>query len=79
MQELDADEGGFQRLKDAKISTDGVESFFNRMEAMSSMPAILSDHPASAERARLAESLKPKNPIPILTTSEWLVLRKACR
>jgi len=79
LQESEADAGGFRRLHDAKVSTDGVENFFNRMETMSSTPTILSDHPASAERATLAKKFKPKNPAPILTTSEWLALRNACR
>jgi Zn-dependent protease with chaperone function len=59
-QEMAADEGGFERLVAAGIDPSGMASFFARLakdeSARPGLPAFLSTHPASAERAaRLAE------------------------
>jgi predicted Zn-dependent protease len=78
-QEEEADEGGLRRLRDAKIDPSGFERFFKRDETSSILPALLSDHPASANRAELARRFRGGPSEPVLTAPEWTALQSICR
>lgn len=78
-QERAADLGGLERLKKAKVGTAGYEKFFLKREGESFLPALLSDHPSSADRAELVRSYRGGPAEPVLTSAEWESLRSICR
>jgi predicted Zn-dependent protease len=77
-QEAEADEGGLKRLKDTHIDSRGYVHFFERLKGLSSTMAILSDHPAHADRAEMARKIKTASPQPILTSAEWAKVQTIC-
>lgn len=77
-QEREADEGGLERLRRARVSTEGYERFFTRDEG-SLLPALLSDHPASADRAELVRRYRGGPSEPVLSAAQWRALRAICR
>ncbi|MGZ3687009.1 MAG: M48 family metallopeptidase [Bdellovibrionota bacterium] len=77
-QEHEADVAALARLKTARISASGFEQFFEHLEKLSSIPSILSDHPASADRARLARSSSGYAAEPIMNGSAWAELKRIC-
>jgi predicted Zn-dependent protease len=76
--EHEADQGGLERLRDARVGTAGYERFFVKDDG-SLLPALLSDHPASADRAELVRSFRGGPAEPVLTAAEWESLRSICR
>lgn len=77
--ESEADREGLKRLRAAKVSSQGILNFFNRLHNESSVPAILSDHPSSDERAEWIKEAGPYTSEPVLTSSEWQTLKTGCR
>jgi len=77
-QESAADEGALERLRDAKVSTAGIVSFFQRMEKESSAPSLLSDHPANEWRIKLFSQGAEGTFAPVLTNTEWISLEGIC-
>lgn len=79
-QERQADEGGLARLRRARVSPDGFARFFERLAAKGSgVPALLSDHPASDDRAELVKRFSGGPSEPVLTPAEWDSLKAICR
>ncbi len=78
-QEGEADEGGLQRLQDARIDVAGFERFFERAENMSVLPLILSDHPSSGTRAQLARRYAGHPFDPLMDRKDWNRLKTLCR
>lgn len=78
-QERQADEGGLARLRDARVDVAGFESFFARESGSAALPALLSDHPASSDRAELAGRYRGGPVEPLLSAAEWETLRGICR
>jgi Zn-dependent protease with chaperone function len=78
-QERAADQGGLERLKTARVGTAGYERFFLKRSGDSLFPALLSDHPSSADRADLVRSFRGGPADPVLTDAEWESLRSICR
>ncbi|CAN5950683.1 unnamed protein product [Sphagnum jensenii] len=77
-QEEEADEGGLNRLKEARVSALGFKSFFERMEVQTQIPAMLSDHPSSDLRAKMTELYLNYPSTEILTPQEWANLKQSC-
>jgi predicted Zn-dependent protease len=78
-QESEADEGGLKRLHDARIDVSGLQHFFERAGNMSSLPTILSDHPASESRAELMKKYRNSSPDPIMSRAEWAQVKTICK
>jgi len=78
-QEGEADEGGLKRLHDARIDVSGFQHFFERAGNMSSLPTILSDHPANEERAELMKKYRNDPSVPIMSRDEWAQVKKICQ
>jgi predicted Zn-dependent protease len=76
-QESEADEGGLQRLHDARIDPAGLQHFFERAGQGATMPAILSDHPADEVRAKLPAKYRPAVVEPIMSQADWSLVKKA--
>lgn len=79
--EAEADAGAMTMLNAAKISPKGFADFFTRLEEESiHIPALLSTHPTSDSRAKLAQgaTLKGQKTAPSLRRSDWLALQGAC-
>jgi Zn-dependent protease with chaperone function len=77
-QEGEADEGGLKRLHDARIDVSGFQRFFERAENQSSLPTILSDHPANEARAGLIKKYRTGPSVPIMSRAEWALVKKIC-
>ncbi len=77
-EENEADTGGLERLEVAHVDPRGIHDFFLRLEKSGGIPAILSDHPSSADRALLAEKYTGLHSTPVLTTFEWKNLQRIC-
>jgi len=78
-QEEAADQGALERLKASHISTQPLARFFKRLQSTGVSVALLSDHPNSDARAKLAESTNVPNPTPVLSDDEWTLLKATCR
>lgn len=82
--EADADTRGLEYLDAAGIDAGGLARMFQRIQAMEEdmgvddIPALLSTHPASAERAAAAQRRSRTGLTPSLTAAEWQVVRGAC-
>lgn len=77
-QEEDADQTGFETLRAASISTEGMAAFFDRLaQGEGAPPSFLSTHPSSASRATtLRERARARNgslpaPLPI----DWKMVK----
>jgi len=77
-QESQADEEGLKRLQAAHIDAAGFQHFFEREENQSSVPAILTDHPSSENRAALVKQYAGGTVTPIMSTEEWKELKNIC-
>lgn len=77
-QEREADAGGLARLRAARVSTAGFAEFFERLGRKGALPAFLSDHPASADRAALAQRYAGGPSRPILDARDWKTLQSIC-
>lgn len=77
-QEAKADEAGLQRLQRADVDTAGLRRFFERMQKEHPNSGYFSDHPADADRIRMAAAHPTAKPRPLLSAAEWAALR-ACR
>ncbi len=78
IQESRADEAGLKRLRAAQVSTAGFAKFFDRLASESFVPDLVSDHPASSDRAAMARSVETKDALPVLDEAEWQTLKKIC-
>ena len=76
--ESEADRDGLKRLRAAKVSSQGILDFFNRLQKESDVPAIISDHPSSADRATWIKQMGTYPSEPVLTSSEWRILKTSC-
>ena len=77
-QEREADQGGLERLRRARVGTAGYERFFAR-DGGAFLPALLSDHPSSADRSELVRGFRGGPADPVLSDAEWVSLRSICR
>jgi Zn-dependent protease with chaperone function len=77
-QEHEADQGGLQRLHDARIDLAGFQRFFERAEKTPLVPTILSDHPAHADRAQLLAKYRRSDTVPIMSRAEWAIVKGIC-
>lgn len=80
--EAEADRGAGHRLDAAGISRRGLIDFFERVKAETDLvPAWLSNHPASADRAAELSKLAPagSRELPPLGPEPLEALRRACR
>lgn len=77
-QEAQADDGAVQRMRVASIDTGGFEKFFEKLAESNTSPAFLSDHPSAASRAEAVKKYPVKNPVPLMSRSEWTALQKIC-
>lgn len=76
-----ADAGAMERLKKAKVSTQGMINFFERgQDTAFKPPAFLSTHPANSERAEKLKAgvLAEQDKVEVLTSREWNTLQSIC-
>ena len=78
-----ADEFALDMLQDANVSADGMARFFEVLDETygeSVLPAYLSTHPVSAERAARARSFSDGQGAtkPVLNDKEWQDLKEVC-
>jgi predicted Zn-dependent protease len=78
-EEREADEGGLERLRAAKIDAAGFLAFFERQAKQTSAAALLSDHPSNKGRSELARKYLGGPSEPVLSPQEWRDLRGICR
>lgn len=78
-QEAEADELGLQRLRRARVDPRALARFFGRLGRLPSPPPLLSNHPASDERATLAERFAGYRTEPVLEPAEWARVGRMCR
>lgn len=78
-QEAEADEGGLERLRTAGVDAAGFLKFFERARESGSAPAILSSHPADADRAARAARFTGYPTRPVLTPDAWSALQGICK
>lgn len=71
-----ADAYALQTLRGAGLRADGLGRFFARIEGKASLPAFLSDHPATAERR--AKAQVGTEGTPAFTGVEWKALQGMC-
>lgn len=82
--EREADNHAFRILKGARISPKGIAEFFKRMavftkeEKSSGYGDIFMTHPASADRAKLAEAQTAYQAEPALSDADWKTLQSIC-
>jgi Zn-dependent protease with chaperone function len=78
--EREADRGARARLDAARISVTGLRQFFERMRAKTDqVPAWLSNHPSSAERAAaIGDEVGAVARTPALSAEDWAALRAGC-
>lgn len=76
--EDEADRGGLQRLRDARISARGFQKFFERHHGTHGLMTLLSDHPGDDEREALVKSVGDYPSEPVLTAAEWQALKTYC-
>ena len=87
--EREADQQALKLLRDAEISSDGLEAFFKRITQIEKDDTgldsavkkfnILRSHPPTEERAKMVAA-QPKYPAtPALTDKEWSALRGICQ
>lgn len=79
LEEHEADEGALVRLRDAHVSALGFKHFFSKRPTPLQLPTVLSDHPSDQARARLADPFLKFPSTPIITPSQWHVLKGICR
>jgi predicted Zn-dependent protease len=80
-QESRADLGALARLERAEVSPAGMATFFERLSQNRDgpMPEILSSHPESESRARIARSHAEKyKSTLLLDKKEWKPLQSGC-
>lgn len=77
-QEKQADRDGLRRLQRAKIDVSGFRQFFERESNQTSVPEILSDHPAPENRAELTRQYEGGAIVPLLSPEEWKDLKRYC-
>lgn len=78
--ESSADEGARQRLKTAKVSTQGLINFFERNQKKGiELPKFLSTHPLDEDRIKNLKKDIIKEAEPILSKEEWATLQSACK
>ena len=78
-QEAEADEDGLRRLRTAGVDADGLVQFFERAGRATSAPALLSSHPADADRAQRAARFRGYAVKPVLSAEQWVALRGLCQ
>jgi Zn-dependent protease with chaperone function len=77
--ETAADGFAFALLNRTGIGTEGLASFFDRIEGMGGdIPEILSTHPTTGNRAEAARAAASTDGDPVLTAAEWRDLRGIC-
>ncbi len=74
--ETAADAYALQTLRADGLRADGLGRFFAKIEGKASLPAFLSDHPATSERR--AKAQVGPNGAPAFTVAEWKALRAIC-
>lgn len=81
--EAAADDFALEMLADAGVGAEGLARFFDTMGDMQGLelPAYLSTHPVTVERARAARDFARAQPesAPILNAAEWQALRRICQ
>jgi hypothetical protein len=81
--EDEADRLGFQALQRAKISPQGMVTFFQKLEKEhgSSAPAWISSHPATSERIKTIQTLIKESPCADCRslTYDWSAVKKAVK
>ncbi|MBV7397456.1 M48 family metallopeptidase [Mameliella sediminis] len=81
--EAAADQFALDMLRDANISASGFARFFDELGDLQGIeiPAYLSSHPVTAERADQARDFarSQNGTRPILSDTEWQALRSICR
>jgi predicted Zn-dependent protease len=78
-QEAEADKAGLERLRRARVDTQGLMRFFQRMGKEEPGSIFLSDHPDFDSRAEMAKSFSGSPSTPILSPEEWLALKTGFR
>jgi Zn-dependent protease with chaperone function len=81
--EAEADRRGFDYLEAANIDPGGLGRLFDRFartqhESHSAFGTLLSNHPATAERAAAARARARPGSGPALTAAQWRIVRSAC-
>jgi Zn-dependent protease with chaperone function len=81
--EREADRRGFDYLEAANIDPGGLGRLFDRFartqhENSSAIGTLLSNHPATAERATAARARARPGSAPALTPIQWRIVRSAC-
>lgn len=74
--EAAADDHALRALRAAGLRADGLARFFARIEDGASLPAFLSDHPATAERRARAQA--GVEGAPAFSSAEWQALQGMC-
>ena len=84
--ELDADRGGLEMMREARISGAGLERFFEKLQQdeveIPWLASQFSTHPDVRERVRLVREWRVQNSYPareMMSGEEWRALRSVCR
>lgn len=79
-EEREADAGGIELLQEAGISTAGFAAFFKRLAThiRGEPPALLRDHPATAERIAAVEAAASSGTSPALSPEDWNAVKHIC-
>jgi Zn-dependent protease with chaperone function len=81
--EASADKGALKRMRQSKVSTQGIIDLFKRLDSKtvsSKIPEFISTHPAGKARIEFFEPYSiAANNLPILTSEEWKDLKRACQ
>ena len=77
-QEAQADEDGLIRLQKSHVDNHGFKHFFERMEQSGSASVFLSDHPSNQSRIEMVDGFPNQNVTPVMTQSEWIILKNYC-
>lgn len=78
-QEVQADQEGLKRLKQAQISNSGIKDFFKRMEQNNFAAEFLSEHPSNKARIEMASKIGDYDTRSIINQDEWKILQNFCK
>ena len=78
-QEVQADQEGLDRLKQAQIDNKGISEFFKRMSQDNLAEKFLSDHPSKQDRIEMARKIEAYDIRPSISPDEWKILQNFCK
>jgi len=77
-QEDEADRRALERLRRSGVDAAGLSTLFARLQQSTQPPALLSNHPTSSSRARLAANSNGYPVTPVLDADAWARAKQIC-